>query len=297
MKIFLTGANGKLGNEVLNLIPSAIPLVRKPSNLKNEIVVDISNIKELKNILKSCDILIHLAGSMSFHKEKELQESNIALTKNLLYALPKTSKIIYASSISIYGKRLIGTVDEKTPVHPDTKYAKTKYEAEQLIMQRPNSISLRIGPIYGPQYLDYQKFLKLIKKGKFMIFGNGMNQIPFIHVQDVAKAIKNSIKAKPGIYLIVGKPETQQKIYEIAANSLGVNPPKNKIPVKVALVFASMMEKYSLLTGKKPFITKEHIMILSSDRKFNCKKAEKELKFKPRSIEKGIKEIVQSMER
>lgn len=288
MKICLTGGSGALGREVLKSVPNAIPLVRKPCGLKNEKITDFSSISELKKILADCDVLIHLAGSMKFHDEKNLYEGNVLLTKNLLAALPQNVKVVYASSISVYGKDLSGIVNEKTKPNPDSPYARTKYEAEKMVMGRKNSIALRIGPVYGPQYSAYAKFLKLIKKGRMVIFGNGKNLVSFVHVEDVARAIKNSIKAKPGIYIISGPSETQEKIYSIAAKELGVAPPKMKIPLKIALLLAHAEEKLALITGKKPLITREHINILAKSRVFDLSKAKKELGFRPRALEKGI---------
>lgn len=294
MQTYITGASGKLGQEVLKLIPDAIPLVRKTSNLKNEKIMDFTNKKELRPMLIDCNILIHLAGSMKFYDAKELYAGNVLLTKNLLSSIPKDAKVIYASSISVYGKNISGKVDEKTIPNPDSPYAKTKYEAENLVMNRKNSIALRLGPIYGPQYSDYVRFLKLIKKHRMAIFGNGKNLVSFIHVQDAAKAIKNAIKAKPGIYVISGESMPQEKIYEFAAKELGVPAPKARIPLGLAVFLARLEEKRASLTGRKPMITAEHINILGKSREFNCAKARKGFAFKPRKLEQGIKEIIKS---
>lgn len=294
MKIYLTGGSGKLGQEVLKLIPQAVPLVRKPFNLKNEKIVDFENLGELRKILSDCNILIHLAGSLKFYDEKELYKGNVLLTKNLLDALPKKAKVIFASSISVYGKNISGKVDENTLPNPDSPYAKTKYEAEKMVMGRANSIALRIGPIYGPQYEDYTKFLKLIKKGHMIIFGDGNNMVSFVHVSDVARAVKNSINAKPGIYVISGESMPQQEIYRLAAKELGVSPPKIKLPLWFAFFVAKLEEQMALLLGKKPMITTEHVNILGKNREFNCSKAKKELDFNPRPLKVGIKEIVKT---
>lgn len=296
MTIYLTGGSGKLGREVLKLLPEAISIVRAPSGLKNEKVVNFANINELKSALLDCNILIHLAGSMKFQNDNAMHNGNIVLTQNLLAAIPLNAKVIYSSSIAVYGKNLFGVTNEETPVNPDSVYAQTKFEAEKLIMMRKNSIALRIGPIYGPDYEDYPKFIKLIKKGKMVIFGNGKNMVSFVHVADVAKAIKNAIAAEPGIYIISGVSETQEKIYEMIAKELGVKPSKTKIPIRIALLFAYLLEKISLLTKKKPFITREHVNILGKNRVFNFSKAEKELKFKPRNLEEGVKEAVRILD-
>ena len=294
MRVCITGANGKLGREVLKLLPLALPLVRKPSGLKNERVVDFSNAARLRESLADCGALIHLAGSMKFYDVQALYEGNVLLTQNLLHALPTGARMVFASSISIYGKNIPGTADESTPGNPDSNYAKTKYEAERMVLGWKNSVALRLGPVYGPQYEDYARFLRLIKKGRMVIFGDGKNPVSFVHVSDAAKAVKNALRAKPGVYVVSGESVQQEKIYEIAAKELGVKPPRMRIPLLLAVFLARLEEIRASIFKKRPFITVEHINILGKSRTFNCAKAKKELKFKPMPIAKGIKEIARS---
>lgn len=293
--IYLTGGTGNLGKEMLKLLPEAVPLVRKPSGLKNEKVVDFANKEGLKNELSDCGVLIHLAGCMKFHDNKALCEGNVILTQNLLAAIPAHARVIFASSIAVYGKNLPGIADETTPVNPDSVYAQTKYKAEEMVMARKNSIALRIGPIYGLGYEDYPKFIKLIKNGRMVIFGDGKNNIPFVHAVDVANAIKNALAARPGVYIVAGPGERQEKIYEIVAKKFNVAPPRIKIPLKIALLFAYLLEKISLLSGKKPFISREIVNLLGKNRIFNFSKAQKELGFSPRLLEKGICELIDGL--
>ncbi len=295
MAVFITGASGKLGREVLRLIPDAVPLVRKPAGLKGEKVVDFSDAQALRKALAGCDALIHLAGSMKFYDPAAMREGNVEMTRNLLAALPPKARVIYASSISVYGKNISGKVDERTNPNPDSVYAKTKYEAERMVMARPGSIALRIGPIYGPQYDDYTKFLRLIRKGRMAVFGNGKNLVSFVHVSDVAKAVGNALKAEPGIYVVTGPSETQERIYSMAAEELGVSPPRVHIPFALAILLAHAAEVLAKISGKKPLITREHVNILGKSREFDFSKAEKGLGFSPRSLREGITELARSV--
>lgn len=290
--IFITGATGRLGREVLKLIPNAIPLVRKKSNLKNEIITDFSE-KELTKILAKAKTVIHLAGSMDFFDHNKLWEINVKLTERIVKSISKDTKIIFASSISVYGKEMKEIpADENTPVSPDTPYSRSKVFAEEIVKKHKNHIILRIGTIYGKGFDDYYMVLRMIRKGNMYLLGNGENRVSFIDVIDVANAVKNSISAKYGTYLISGESKTQKEILEIASKYLKVSSPIKKAPVSFALMFAQAEEVKARIEKRKPKITREHIMILSSDREFNCRKAERELKFKPLKIEEGIKRMV-----
>ncbi|MFH1260520.1 MAG: NAD(P)-dependent oxidoreductase [Candidatus Micrarchaeota archaeon] len=292
MEIYITGASGRLGREVLKLIPDAIPLVRNNCNIKTSIVTDFSS-DQLKKILKNADMVIHLAGSRDFLDKKKAWEGNVELTRRIVEAMPKTAKIIYSSSISVYGKKLAELpANENTETRPDTPYAKTKFEAEKVITSKhSNHVILRIGPIYGQGFEEYFKVLHMVAKGKMKIIGNGNNHIPFVHVSDVAMAIKNTIEKGQGIYVIVGECLTQKQIYTLAAKALGVETPKKHIPVSIAKLFAHFELFRTSNFGGIPKFIPEDIAVLSSDRNFDCKKAKKELGFEPKKLENGIKEM------
>lgn len=293
--IYITGASGRLGKEVLRLIPKAIPLVRKKSDLKKEIVTDFSE-EELKKILKNAKTVVHLAGSMNFLDHHELWDVNVKLTERIVNSLPKNARIIFASSISVYGKKMKEIpADENTPINPDYPYARSKAFAEQRVRKHKNHVILRIGTVYGKGFEDYYMILKMINKGKMYILGNGENRVPFVHVQDVAKAIKNSVKKGKGTYILSGESKKQIDVLHYAAKLLGVSPPKQKAPVGFALAFARAEEIKARLKKQKPKITREHVLILSSNRVFDCSKARKDLRFTPRNLEKGIREMVESV--
>ena len=285
-KVYITGASGRLGRALMKKLPDAIPIVRRPYGLPNEIMSDFG-VADLKEILANAKAIIHLAGSMDFSNKSGLWDGNVGLTKIITEAAPPNCRIIFASSISVYGKKLaIIPADESTQCLPDSEYSKSKFMAEQEVSKHPEHVILRIGTVYGPEYQDYMMVLKKIQEGKMLIIGDGKNNIPFVHVDDVASAIINSIEKGKGIYVIAGDPLTQKEIFDIAAKELGVAPPEKKMNFSIAYWYAYLRNKL----GKKGFTT-EHISILGSNRVFNCKKAKEELGFKPRPLSDGIKQM------
>lgn len=287
MKVYVTGASGKLGRSVMRTIPQAIIVNLRDENL------DILN---LRKMLSKATHVIHLAGSLKFDDKEELWRANYGLTKKLVDALPKNARIIYASSISVYGKKLAKLpADENTLCQPDSEYAKSKYAAEKEIARHKDHVILRIGPIYGPEFEDYFRMIDILRKGRMKIIGNGKNHVPFVHVDDVALAIKNALNAKKadaGIYILSGNSITQENAFRIVCKELGIETPKKRINKHTAFVLLAITKPIRKLLGKGEFLTKEHLGILANDRVFNCAKAKKLLGFKPRKTEDGIKEMV-----
>ncbi len=288
--IYLIGA-GRLGRLILQRI-EAVPLVRTPKGLKNERVIQFSE-KELKKYLKDADTIIHLAGSMDFSNPKRMHKANVEFTRKIVDAAPKKAKIIFASSISVYGKNLLEIpATEKTPTNPDSIYAKTKLEAERIVSSHPNHLIFRIGTLYHPSYPDFFRILKLVEKERMPLIGNANNSIPFTPAEEVARMFSVATKKGKGTYILAGESLTQKEIFSIAARELKARPPSLHLPQWLALFFVFLEEKKAFLLGKKSFITQEHIKILSSHRIFNCSKAEKELGFKTIPLEKGMGRMV-----
>ena len=286
-KIFITGASGRLGNAVFQKI-KAVPLVRKASGLENELIIEFA---DLEKTLAHADVIIHIAGKISYDM-KELEESNVELTRKIVEAAPDSAKIIFAGSISVYGKNMKEIpADEETPVNPDSGYARTKYEAEKIVRKHPKHVILRVGTIYGPQFEDFPYVIRKIEEGKMRMIGNGKNRMPLVHVDDVADVFVNAIRKGQGTYVVCGESLPQEKIFGIVSNELGVEKPK-PIAKTIAFWAARIAGLKARITGERLKMTLEHVRILGSDREFDCRKAKEELGFKPRPLKKGIVDMV-----
>ncbi len=290
MKTYITGGSGRLGRHVLELV-EAVPLERSKKGFPGEIITDFSA-EGLKEILKDAECVVHLAGSMRFWDAGEMRKANVGLTRRIVENSPPECKIVLASSISVYGKKLAEVpADEGTPVHPDSAYAKSKWEAEEIVRRKRRHAILRIGTIYGPEFGDYFYILGLLEKGKMRVIGDGRNRVPFVHVEDCARAVAASVGKGQGTYVVCGESRTQEEVYALACKELGVAPPAKHVSFWMAMLGAKLQELGALF-GKKPKFTGEHVSILGRDRAFKWERARRELGFGPRSAEDGIVEMV-----
>lgn len=113
--------------------------------------LDIRNIKE--NDIKDADVIYHLAGVSGMPacaaNPNSAETINVLATKALIELKSKDQLFIYASTTSIYGDNSDVICDENVPIVPPSLYAKTKYKAEQMVMEKENTISLRFATIFG----------------------------------------------------------------------------------------------------------------------------------------------------
>lgn len=181
MRCLVTGGLGFIGSSLAerlckeghtvrildNLITSDISRINK-INEKNEIVIgDILNFDKCLEACSDIDIVFHNAAICSirtaFKKPKETYEINVAGTRNLLEAsLNKgVKRFVFASSAKIYGNSKELPNKETDHSNPNSPYALSKYEAENLCEEYSekfnlNMIVLRYFSVYGPgQKINY----------------------------------------------------------------------------------------------------------------------------------------------
>src|SRR5690606_20499647 len=109
----------------------------------------VTNKDHCNSAVKGVAGIIHLAGIVGFpacKKSPALAESvNVLGTKNLLTARAREDyniPFVNASTGSVYGA-VEGICTEDSPLNGDTLYAITKRDAEKMVTDAGNSVSLR----------------------------------------------------------------------------------------------------------------------------------------------------------
>jgi dTDP-4-dehydrorhamnose reductase len=87
---------------------------------------------------------------------------NVRHLQRVLKALPNHTRLVYVSSDHVFSGD--GTYDEYSPPCPISVYGKTRVEAEQLVLERPQSLVIRTGLAIGPSpngrtgHLDWLRY-------------------------------------------------------------------------------------------------------------------------------------------
>ena len=251
MKILITGIAGFIGFHLANkLFTKNFDLVgidninryydlnKKISikKLKGKILfykINIVNLNILKNFFQEHkpDLIIHLAAQAgvrySINNPEQYISNNIVGFFNILECCKEFNckKIIYASSSSVYGKKLQHKSKETDDVNkPLNLYASSKvsnelmaYSFGQLIGLK--SIGLRFFTVYGPwgrPDMAYFMFTKNILEGKKIdVFGHGKMWRDFTYIDDIVNAIEKIIKVRDNKMFPKG---TYSRIFNIGNN-------------------------------------------------------------------------------
>jgi len=244
MKILVTGGAGFIGSHLVDrLIKEGRKVIvadnlstGKKENLNKKAKfykIDICS-PQISQIFKKerPEIVYHLAAQIDVRKSTEnpVQDANI----NILGALNilenckknKVKKIIFASSVGVYGEPKILPVKENHPLNPLAPYPITKLTTEKYLnyyqSQGLNFVSLRYANIYGPRQPSeigeggvIAIFINKILKGERpTIFGRGQQTRDFLYVDDAVKAAILALKTQTSSIFNVGTNK------EITINSL-----------------------------------------------------------------------------
>jgi nucleoside-diphosphate-sugar epimerase len=154
--------------------------------------------------------------------------------------------------------------------------------------------------IYGPRDTNsFGRFARLEEQGKMVVIGSGNNHLPLIYVKDVAQGIWLASEVEQAIgraYILVNDESVTQSDYlNTIARELGVSPPGQHIPRRLALTLGATAEMAGQLMRMKqpPPIMRFGLMQMGGENRFKIDRARSELGFVPQvnlaeGIRKGI---------
>ncbi len=156
---------------------------------------DIRNKEDITKAVKRCDTVIHLAAIVGYpacaSDHNRAVSTNIDGTRNVVEAMNRDQRLIFASTGSTYGK-VEGICTEETPIDPLTLYGKTKWESEKLVKD-VGGVSLRFATVFGmaPRLrldLLVNDFVYQAIHNKQIVLFEGHFRRTFLHSEDAANS-------------------------------------------------------------------------------------------------------------
>ena len=313
MKVFLTGITGLLGtNLVVDLLEKGHKvkgLLRDPSKYKGPNHQNLELIQgnlsdEMSPQLSECEVVIHAAAETAQHliHYADYQTVNCDATRQLLDAAVrgKVKRFIFVSTTNTLGYGSLndlGNEQKKTrwPVSASF-YAKSKLEAETLLLQYMNKIEIII---INPGFM-IGAYDSKPSSGRIILMGLNKKVIfypcggrSFVHVSDVAQGIINSMgKGINGErYLLVNENLTYLQFFRKLNTLTSQNPVMIKIPKQVLLVIGYGGDLLRML-GIKTSISSVNMRILCIDNFYSNRKSIEELGMRYQPVETAILDAV-----
>jgi nucleoside-diphosphate-sugar epimerase len=174
---------------------------------------DIRDPRTMREAVKGCDAIIHLAAIVGFpacRKEPELAQSvNVEGTKVVATEAGQERLVLFGSTGSNYGALVDEVCTEDTPLNPLSLYGKTKTAAERYLMEHCDTIAFRFATGFGlsPRLrldLLVNDFVYTALKQRYLVVYESHFMRTFIHVYDIARSyvfgIENAGKMRGQVY-------------------------------------------------------------------------------------------------
>jgi nucleoside-diphosphate-sugar epimerase len=159
---------------------------------------------DVRSVVEGADVIYHLASRSGLQTRRAVDfdvylRDNVVATQRLLEALVETgtSRIVYASSSSVYGDAERVPTKEISCPQPLSAYGVTKLAGENLVHLYSrkfglNATTLRFFTVYGPRQrpdMAVSRFLQaLIDCNEVEVLGDGSQTRDFTFVTDAVEA-------------------------------------------------------------------------------------------------------------
>jgi len=222
-KVLITGASGLLGNAIIENLKQEdfeiITLSRIKKSDKNAFTWNVEKGEIDEEAVKKADYIIHLAGEgiadkkWTDKRKKQIIESRTKSTQLLLKAIKNSGvnikAFISASAVGYYGainSEKIFTEND-LPANDFLGQSCKAWEdsVDEISKLGIRTVKFRIGVVLSNKGGALPKMAAPFKYYMGAILGNGKQYIPWVHINDVAKAFVFAIKNKnlSGAYNLV----------------------------------------------------------------------------------------------
>jgi nucleoside-diphosphate-sugar epimerase len=233
------------------------------------------------------DAVIHLAGGYAGAGARELAESDLEMARNLIaWGLREgVRRWVFASAAEVYG-RIDGAGDETAPPRPVIPFGSVKLEVERLLAAMAAEIPgcslaiLRIGEVYGAESRLMNELTARLRSGFCPWIGSGRVELSFVHVEDVARALRLAAERAPeGVSIYNAgddEPATWRAFVRYLAARIGT---RNPVPLPAPLVYGYMVghRVACALAGREPVLTGHALRLLTTPKVLANGKIKREL--------------------
>ena len=216
MKILVTGASGFIGGRFARFAleqgldvrvngrraEGVEHLVRRGAEF---IQGDLNDADLVRELCRDVEAVVHCAGAVGlWARAQDFHRGNVLVTENVVEACLKqrVGRLVHLSSPSIYfdGRDHLGLTEDQVPKRFKHPYAATKYLAEQKVFGAQEFglevLALRPRFVTGAGDMSiFPRLLKMQRKGRLAIVGNGLNKVDFTSVHNLNEALINAVLA------------------------------------------------------------------------------------------------------
>jgi Nucleoside-diphosphate-sugar epimerases len=307
MKVFITGANGYVGRNLVRYFHDknhqVIALVRSPDNAKflaelgvQTVIGDIQ-LTDLSKHMKNADVLIHAAADTDHKNQSQNQfQTNAVGTKNVFDSAKaagvKKAILMSTDSVLLTGSPMTNLTEAQA--YPNThvgEYSRTKQLAELAALNSSSNdfevIILRPRFIWGKDDTTaLPTIVKAVRENKFAWISGGEYLTSTTHISNLCHAVDCAIQhgRQREIYFVSDdKPIKFRDMISKLLETQGIKAPTKSVPRQVLWCIANLDQlRRILLPATKPLpITLQEYSTSALEITLDISKARRELKYIP----------------
>jgi UDP-glucose 4-epimerase len=302
--ILITGCTSLIGKKLTERLLSAGNKIRcldfeKPKNFTKNVDFiegDVLDIVTLKKACKDVDTIFHLMdiSTPNHFTRKYMKKINVTGTQNILNVAQKAGvkNFYFFSSYEVYGRAKAMPVRQDDPKKPVTRFGKDKLKAETICWReiKKNKLAItlfRPALITGPETDDPVMLITLFMAmgmsdaNRMYVAGNGDNKFQLLHPDDAAEAVVAAFKRggtsgkvyNLGADNVMTQMEQVIKIKELARLDCEIKHLSPGLSRLLSIVFRPF---------KIHYLTREHVMMLTTNVLMDCQTAKKDLNWEPK---------------
>jgi dihydroflavonol-4-reductase len=316
VRVFVTGGTGFIGRRVVRLLRArddvVLAAVRDPGRARDladlgcELVAsDLSDPAALSAAMRSCDAVIHIAGSYRIGirraERPAMWDANVGATERVLDAAiaAGVGRIVYVSTNNVHGNTRGEIVDEShrrdlrdgfVSWYDETKYRAHEAAEARIAQGAPIAIA-QPGGVYGPDdHSEAGAQLARAHAGTLRYLAVADAGLSWVHVDDVAAGIMAVLdRGRLGeAYSLGGECLRLGQAIQVAARLAGREAPRLRVPTVLLRAIAPVSDRLGGLPGLPGNLSE---VVRASDGVtywVDHEKANTELGWRPRSLEVGL---------
>ncbi|MBK9308887.1 MAG: NAD-dependent epimerase/dehydratase family protein [Nitrospira sp.] len=318
-KVLVTGAGGFLGLSLVQALTRSGYQVRallrntsRSFSLSPEVetvTADIRDVSKVQEVTVGCEAIVHLAAKVHAIDDsaawKDYESVNVFGTRHVLEAAVRSgvNRIVFASSVKVFGEETSGCVDETQTPDPQTAYGRSKWQAEQLVSEYAvryglTAVSLRLPMVYGPTKKgNLYRMIEAIDHGRFPILPRLSAVRSLLHVENFVQAVLLCLRAlgiKRAAYIVAdADPYSATDLYDWLRAGLGQAPPQWRVPLWILKSGARCGDVLQAISGKSVPMTTPQLTKLIGWAWYNPSAIAHELGYQPAySFQETVPELI-----
>lgn len=258
--ILVTGAGGFIGRHVVRGLSAVAPGSVRAFDLRfaDDFSRDFAGVEAVQGDLADADAMakavagvhtvVHLASKHVDHDGTGFERVNVLGTRAVCRAAAEAGavRVIYLSSVGVYGHGAHRDANETTPVAPDTPFSRSKAAAEKIVLEHASAgdfeaVILRHRFVYGEG--DGAVMPRLIKAARSYPFwlSGGKAKMSVIWAADLAEVIRRlagegsaAVDAADPVYHVTdGEPLSYRRVITAICRAFDYRPPRFSVPYRL----------------------------------------------------------------